>query len=132
MHNDLISDALTRVRNAVHAGKDRVNLPCSRVLGEVMRVLKEEGYIINFRKTGDTPATSLIRVRLKPTIKGRPVIRSMTRVSRSSRRVYTSYRKMPRVLRGMGIAIISTPKGIMTDTKARQLKVGGEVLCKVY
>jgi len=131
--NDLIADALTRIRNAVQAGQDRVTLPCSRTLNEIMRILKEEGYITNFRMVQDSGPLTQIRVQLKiSSNKKQPTIRSLQRVSRCSNRVYRGYRKLPRVLRGMGFAIVSTPKGIMTDKKAKQLKVGGEILCKVY
>ena len=130
--NDLIADALTRIRNAVQAGHERVTLPCSRTVGEIMRILKEEGYISNYRMIQDKPPETLIRVQLKPASKRRPVLRHLSRVSSSSLRIYSGYRKIPRVLRGLGVAIVSTPKGIMTDKKAKQLKVGGEILCKVY
>ncbi|MBI2871541.1 MAG: 30S ribosomal protein S8 [Candidatus Omnitrophica bacterium] len=130
--NDILADGLTQVRNAIHAGRERVTIPCSRTLSEVIRVLKEEGYILNYRIVQDHPPQSLIRVQLKPQDKANPPIQHIARVSKSSRRVYAGYGAIPAVLRGMGISILSTPKGIMTHRKAKQLKVGGEILCKVY
>jgi small subunit ribosomal protein S8 len=129
---DSIADAITRIRNAASAGKERVNLPSSRLMGEVVRVLKEEGYIANFRVAQDARSHSWIRVQLKKHDKNKPVIHNLARASKSSRRIYRGYKEMPRVLQGLGMAIVSTSKGIMTDRKARQLKVGGEVLCRVY
>ena len=133
---DPISDMLTRVRNAVMAGHTLVALPSSKIKVAIAKIMKEEGYITSFEVVdGKIPAQTVLRIRLKyvgERRERRPVITGLERISRPGRRVYTGKQEIPWVLSGMGIAIISTPKGVMTGQRARQLGVGGEVLCKVW
>jgi small subunit ribosomal protein S8 len=133
---DPISDMLTRVRNAVMAGHTTVALPSSKIKLAIAKILKEEGYITNFEVVdGKTPAQKVLRIRLKyvgERRERRPVITGLQRVSRPGRRVYSGKKEIPWVLSGMGIAILSTPKGVMTGQRARQLGVGGEILCMVW
>jgi len=129
--NDPIADMLTRVRNATMAHHKTVVIPYSRVKAEIARILKEEGYIKDFEIVNQKPAP-VLRVHLKYTQDRQPVLTGMKRVSKPGRRVYTSRTDIPWVLSGIGIAILSTPKGIMTGQKARRLGVGGEILCYVW
>lgn len=133
---DPISDMLTRVRNAVMAGHTMVALPSSKIKVAIAKIMKEEGYITSFEVVdGKIPAQTVLRIRLKyvgERRERRPVITGLERISRPGRRVYTGKQEIPWVLSGMGIAIISTPKGVMTGQRARQMGVGGEVLCKVW
>ncbi len=135
--SDPIADMLTRIRNAVMVGHSTVALPNSKLKTAIAKILKEEGYISNYEVVDDSnnPAHKVLRIRLKYVGERRnrqPVITGLERVSRPGRRVYTGKRKIPWVLSGMGIAILSTPKGVMTGQRARQLGVGGEVICKVW
>jgi small subunit ribosomal protein S8 len=133
---DPISDMLTRVRNAVMASHTLVALPSSKIKVAIAKIMKEEGYITSFEVVdGKIPAQKVLRIRLKyvgERRERRPVITGLERISRPGRRVYTGKQEIPWVLSGMGIAIISTPKGVMTGQRARQMGVGGEVLCKVW
>ena len=134
--NDPISDMLTRIRNAVSTGQPQVAMPSSTLKAEVARILREEGFIESFEVTeGEKVFERMLRVKLKyvgERRERRPVITGLVRVSRPGRRVYTRKQDIPWVLSGMGVAILSTPKGIMTGQRARQLGVGGEILCKVW
>jgi small subunit ribosomal protein S8 len=135
--NDPISDMLTRVRNAILAGQTVAAMPSSKVKAEIARILKEEGYIESYEVVSEeqTPSHTVLRVRIKyvgERRERRPVITGIVRVSRPGRRIYTRKQDIPWVLSGLGIAILSTPKGIMTGARARQLGVGGEILCKVW
>jgi len=134
--SDPISDMLTRIRNAVMAGNTMVVLPSSKIKVAIAKILKEEGFISSFEIVDGKIANSkVLRVRLKyvgERRERRPVISGLERVSRPGRRVYSGKRDIPWVLSGIGVAIISTPKGVMTGQRARQLGVGGEVLCKVW
>ncbi len=134
--NDPISDMLTRIRNAVSTGQPAVAMPNSTIKSEIARILKEEGFIEGFEVTdAEKVYQRILRLRLKYTGERRqrtPVITGLVRISRPGRRVYTQKQDIPWVLSGMGIAILSTPKGIMTGQRARQLGVGGEILCKVW
>lgn len=134
--NDPIGDMLTRIRNAVMAGHQMVAMPSSKLKTAIAKILKEEGYIASYEVVeGKTAGQRILRIRLKYVGERRnrkPVITGLERVSRPGRRVYTGKREIPWVLSGMGIAILSTPKGVMTGQRARQLGVGGEVLCKVW
>jgi small subunit ribosomal protein S8 len=134
--NDPIADMLTRIRNANMVGKTLVSMPSSKIKVEIARILKEEGYIESYEVVeGDSPAKKTLRVRLKyvgERRNRRPVITGLERVSRPGRRIYTKKEDIPWVLSGMGIAILSTPKGVMTGQQARKLGVGGEILCKVW
>ncbi len=127
-NTDPISDFLTLIRNASRAKKESADVPNSRINREILGILKKEGYISDFKAL---EASNKIRVYLKY-VSQHSVIKNLKRISRSGLRVYVSQRKMPNVLRGLGIAIISTSKGILTNKEARELKVGGEILCYVW
>jgi len=134
--SDPIADMLTRIRNAVTAGHTTVAIPNSKLKSSIAKILKEEGYISGFEVVdGQTSVHKVLRIRLKYVGERRdrrPVIAGLERISRPGRRVYTGKKDIPWVLSGMGISIISTPKGVMTGHRARQLGVGGEVLCQVW
>jgi len=134
---DPIADMLTRIRNAVMAGHTTVALPSSKIKAAIAQILKEEGYIGGYDSVEDNKqaAFKVLRIRLKYVGERRdrrPVISGLERISRPGRRVYTGKQEIPWVLSGMGIAILSTPKGVMTGQRARQLGVGGEIICKVW
>lgn len=135
--NDPIADMLTRIRNSVMVGQSTVAMPSTKMKAEIARILKEEGFIEGFEEV-DPEAGAVqktLRVKLKyvgERRQRRPVITGLVRISRPGRRVYTRKQEIPWVLAGMGISILSTPKGIMTGQRARQLNVGGELLCKVW
>ncbi len=131
---DPIADMLTRVRNALMVGQAMVAIPSSKIKVEIARILKEEGYVEDYYVTDDKPQP-VLRIRLKYTggrRNRRPVIAGVERVSKPGRRIYTRKTDIPWVLSGMGIAILSTPKGVLTGQQARRLGVGGEVLCYVW
>ncbi len=134
--NDPIADMLTRIRNGVLVGLSVVAMPNSSIKTEIARILKEEGFIEGYEEAeGDKPTQKVLRIRLKyvgERRQRRPVITGIERVSRPGRRVYTRKEDIPWVLSGMGVAILSTPKGVMTGARARQIGVGGEILCKVW
>jgi small subunit ribosomal protein S8 len=134
--SDPIADMLTRVRNAVMIGQSLTAMPHSKVKVEIAKILKEEGYIEGYEVAdGERPGEKVLRVKIKYVGERRerkPVITGLERVSRPGRRVYTKKHDIPWVLAGIGVAILSTPKGIMTGQRARQLGVGGEILCKVW
>lgn len=134
--SDPIADMLTRVRNAVLASNQIVALPSSNIKVSIAKIMKEEGFIQSYEVVdGNIAGQKILRMRLKYVGERRqrkPVISGLKRVSRPGRRVYTGKAKIPWVLSGMGIAILSTPKGVMTGNRARQLGVGGEVLCKIW
>jgi len=127
---DPIADMLTRIRNANIVFKDEVEIPASKTKLEIARILKESGYIRNCEVVGDTK--KVIKVSMKYEPARNRTISGLKRVSKPGLRVYTKANNVPRVLEGFGIAILSTPKGIMTNKKAREEKVGGEVLCYVW
>jgi len=133
---DPIADMLTRIRNGVSIGQPFVAMPHSNLKAEIAKILKEEGYIEAYEVAdGETPGQKVLRVKIKYIGERRerkPVLSGIVRVSRPGRRVYTKKQDIPWVLAGMGVAILSTPKGIMTGQRARQLGVGGEILCKVW
>jgi small subunit ribosomal protein S8 len=134
MTSDPIADMLTRVRNALMAGKNDVDVPRSNLKVEIARILKEEGYIEDYA-VGEEAPIPMIHIKLKyygSRRTRRPVITNLTRVSKPGRRVYSKRDELPRVLSGSGIAIVTTPKGVMTADQARRLRVGGEVLCYVW
>ena len=128
---DPIADLLTRIRNASREGHEKLEVPASRVKANVVRVLKEEGYIKNFRLMREE-GLPVIKIYLKYTEGGSSVIQGIRRISRPGLRRYSGYDAFPRPLSGAGIAIVSTSKGVMTGSKARQIKVGGEILCEVW
>ena len=130
MYTDPISDMLTRVRNAIMAKHEKVEVPSSKIKKIITEILKEEGYIKNFKVVNDEGKEKII-IYLKY-FKDEPVIRGIERVSKPSRRVYKGVDELPEVLGGYGIAIVSTSKGVMTNKKAKELGVGGEVICKVW
>ncbi len=136
MNTDPIADMLTRLRNALMAGHASMSAPSSKLKLAIAQILKEEGYIEDFAVVSDdgVPQPTL-RLTLKYVgvrREKRPVISGLERVSTPGRRVYARRKEIPWVLSGMGIAILSTPKGVMTGSRARQLGVGGEVLCKIW
>lgn len=129
---DPIADYLTRLRNAIQAKHRVVEIPASNLKKDITKILFEKGYILNYKFEEDGPqGTIKIALKYNPQSKVN-AIKSLTRVSTPGMRKYTGYREIPRVINGLGIAIISTSKGVMTDKEASELKIGGEVLCYVY
>ena len=130
---DPIADYLTRLRNAISAGHRVVEIPSSRLKQEITKVLFDKGYILNYKFEDVDECRAIIKVALKyDHAQKTNAIKALKRVSRPGLRRYVGYRDLPRVLNGLGIAILSTSKGVMTDKEARDLKVGGEVLCYIY
>lgn len=129
---DPIADMLTRIRNGLRAGHEEVAVPHSNVKEEIARVLKEEGYINSYNVEGEDAATKKIVISLKYTADKRRVITNLKRISKPGLRVYVKGEQVPRVLNGLGIAIISTSKGMMCDRDARKNNVGGEVVAYVW
>ena len=134
--SDPIADMLTRVRNAIMAGHSVTAMPSSKIKADIAKILKEEGFIKSYQVVdGEHPGQKVLRIRLKyvgERRKRRSVLTGLERVSRPGRRIYTGKRDIPWVLSGMGVAILSTPKGVMTGQQARKLGVGGEVICKIW
>lgn len=128
---DPIADMLTRIRNANAAGHDQVSVPASKIKAEIARILKEEGFIQDWTWVQDGPQGTL-RITLKYGPKRERVLRGIRRVSKPGRRVYVRRPEIPRVRAGLGVAILSTSRGILTDRQARRLGVGGEVVCYVW
>ncbi|MEL6679154.1 MAG: 30S ribosomal protein S8 [Pseudomonadota bacterium] len=131
MMNDPLGDMLTRIRNAQMRGKTSVSTPASKVRAWVLDVLKDEGYIRGYEKADGHSGQGELRIELKY-FDGEPVIRELKRVSKPGRRVYKGVKEIPQVRQGLGVAIVSTPKGVMSDAQARTANVGGEVLCTVF
>jgi small subunit ribosomal protein S8 len=131
MMTDPIADMLIRIKNALMARHKTVVVPGSKLKLEIARILKEEGYIEDYRVIEEKPQIK-IEIVLKYDEKKRPVIAGIKRVSKPGRRIYRGYKELPKVLNGMGIAIISTSQGIMTDHEARKRRVGGEVICEIW
>jgi len=131
MMTDPISDMLIRIKNALMARHKTVVVPGSKLKLEIARILKEEGYIEDYRVVEEKPQIK-IEIVLKYDDKKRPVIAGIKRVSKPGRRIYRGYKELPKVLNGMGIAIISTSQGIMTDHEARKRRLGGEVICEIW
>jgi small subunit ribosomal protein S8 len=131
MTSDPIADMLTRVRNALAARHPKVDVPASKLKTEIARILKEEGYITNY-KVAEEGAKKTIKIYLKYGNDSRPVISEIHRVSRPGCRVYVGQQNIPRVLGGLGINILTTPRGVMTGRQARREGVGGEILCEVW
>ena len=129
--NDPLGDMLTRIRNAQMRGKPSVNTPASKLRRWVLDVLKDEGYIRGYSETEIVNGSSELEIELKY-YEGQPVIQEIQRVSKPGRRVYSSVKTMPVVRNGLGISIVSTPKGVMSDNAARENNVGGEILCRVF
>ena len=129
--NDPLGDMLTRIRNASMRGKSTVRTPASKVRRWVLDVLKAEGYIRSYEEAKSARGLPEIEISLKYS-DGQPVIRELRRVSTPGRRVYSGVKEIPQVRQGLGISIVSTPKGVMSDAQARSDNVGGEVLCTVF
>ncbi len=129
--SDPIADMLTRVRNALIARHQKVDVPASKLKTEIARILREEGYIVNF-KLAEEGAQKTIKIYLKYTATNQPAMTHIERLSRPGCRVYVSSSDIPRVLGGLGINILTTPKGVMTGRAARKEGIGGELLCQVY
>ena len=129
---DPIADLLMRIRNGIQEKFDKVDIPASRIKASVVRVLKEEGYVKNFRLMRDVEGHPIIKVHLKYDTKGTSVIRGIRRLSRPGLRKYSGYKEIPRPLSGAGLAIVSTSRGVLSGNSARKNKVGGEVLCEVW
>jgi small subunit ribosomal protein S8 len=129
--NDPIGDMITRIRNAQGRSKPKVSTPGSRLRVSVLEVLKTEGYIRGYTEVDHGDGRSELEIELKY-FDGTPVIRAIERVSKPGRRVYASVKALPRVNNGLGVAIVSTPKGVMADHAARDANVGGEILCTVF
>lgn len=131
MVTDPIADLLIRIQNAVRRGHETVSVPASKLKGEILRVLESDGFIASY-ETVVEEGHPMLRVRLRYTSDGKPVIVGMRRISKPGRRVYVGRRELPKVMGGMGVAIISNSKGIMTDQESRRANLGGEVLCYVW
>ena len=129
--NDPLGDMLTRIRNASMRGKSTVRTPASKIRKWVLDVLQSEGYIRGYEEVTDDRGLGEIEISLKY-FDGQPVIRELKRVSTPGRRVYTGVKEIPQVRQGLGVAIVSTPRGVMSDAQARTANVGGEVLCTVF
>jgi small subunit ribosomal protein S8 len=128
--SDPIADMLTRIRNGARSQKDLVNIRCSRICEGIAKVLKEEGYISDFDRIEDG-RQGVLRVQLKYDLDGNPVITEIARTSKPGRRLYAGSGDLPQVLGGLGIAIVSTSQGVMSDSNCRKANVGGEILCTV-
>jgi len=129
--SDPLGDMLTRIRNGQRAGLAEIESPASNLRANVLTVLKKEGYIRDFNETKSERGHPGLKIELKYH-EGQPVIREIARVSKPGRRVYSKIKDLPRYYGGLGIAILSTPRGVMSDSDARALNVGGEVLCRVF
>ena len=128
--SDPIGDMLARIKNAQMRSQKKVELPSSKFKCKIAEVLKDEGFIVNFETTeiSDKP---ILTIELKYNL-GNPVINTIERVSKPGRRIFSSAESLPKINNGLGIAIVSTPKGVMTDVNARKQKIGGEIICKVF
>ncbi|MBK9169353.1 MAG: 30S ribosomal protein S8 [Bryobacterales bacterium] len=131
MTSDPIADMLTRVRNALGASHPKVDVPASKLKAEIARILKEEGYILNY-KVAEEGSKKTIKIYLKYATNNAPVISKIERVSRPGCRVYVGHKEIPRVLGGLGVNILTTPRGVMTGRTAHREGVGGEILCQVW
>jgi small subunit ribosomal protein S8 len=130
-NQDPIADMLTRIRNANRVGRRLVLVRCSKICKGIAQVLKDEGFIDDFDAVEDSTGQGQIRIRLKYASNGERVIHVLDRQSKPGRRLYTKVETLPRVLNGMGISVVSTSKGVMSDRRAREANVGGELLCTV-
>lgn len=134
--NDPIADMLTRIRNAVMSGQALVAMPSSKIKVEIAKIMKDEGYLEGYEMVeGENQIQKVLRLKIKYVGERRtrrPVISGIERISKPGRRIYTKKQNIPWVLSGIGVAILSTPKGVMTGARARQLGVGGEIICKVW
>jgi len=128
--SDPIGDLFARIRNAQMRSLNFVEVPASNFRLRILEVLKNEGYIINY-STSETDNKKIIKINLKY-YEGAPVIREIKRISKPGRRVYSKASSIPKILNGLGVAILSTPKGVMSDTEARKNNLGGEIICRVF
>ncbi len=128
---DPIADMLTRIRNATMVRHDRTDIPASKMKLELAKILKQEGYIRTFKVLEEGPQ-GVLRIYLKYSDDGEPVIHGLRRVSKPGRRVYRGVEELPKVRNGLGIAIVSTNRGVVTDEQARRLRTGGEILCEIW
>lgn len=131
MTTDPIADLLTRIRNAHLAKHDRLDVPASKVKAEICRLLREEGFIRNYREVEAQPS-NMLRIFLRYTPEGEPAIRHIKRISVPGRRVYRKADEVRPVLNGLGVGLVSTSKGLLTDTQARDQRVGGELVCEIW
>jgi small subunit ribosomal protein S8 len=129
--SDPLGDMLTRIRNGQQAHKPVVQSPASKIRANVLEVLQREGYIRGYKRAEVRPGVAELMIELKY-VDGEPVIRELLRVSKPGRRVYSRVSDLPRVYNGLGISILSTPRGVMSDNEARAANVGGEILCRVF
>jgi small subunit ribosomal protein S8 len=129
--SDPLGDMLTRIRNGQRARQAVIAAPASKFRANVLEVLKREGYIRGFTRSDVRPGVVELQIELKY-VDGEPVIREISRISKPGRRIYSKINDLPRVYNGLGIAILSTPRGVMSDNEARAANVGGEVLCRVF
>ena len=129
--SDPLGDMLARIKNGQRARKTVIESPASKVRANVLEVLQREGYIRGYTRQEVRPGVSELKIELKY-VDGEPVIREITRVSKPGRRIYSKIADLPRIYNGLGIAILSTPRGVMSDNEARAANVGGEVLCRVF
>ena len=128
---DPIGDMFTRIRNGQMRNLNHVNIPASKFRSKILEILKTEGYINNFYLENDKKNLKVIKVNLKY-YEGSPVIKEIKRISKPGRRVYSRATSIPKVMNGLGLAILSTPKGVMSDAEARKNNVGGEIICRVF
>ena len=129
--SDPLGDMLTRIRNGQRSGKATISTPASKLRANVLEVLKKEGYIRGWERSESGGGKAEIAIELKY-YEGEPVIKAISRVSKPGRRVYSSIKDLPKIRNGLGISILSTPRGVMSDADARVANVGGEVLCRVF
>ncbi len=132
MLSDPIADMLTRIRNAVRGYKETVDIPASKFKERIAKILETEGYVRNVERVKLESGFEVIRMGLKYGVKREPVLKSITRISRPGRRAYVTSENLPKIRAGLGIAIVSTSKGLMVDRDARKSGVGGEVICEVW
>lgn len=129
--NDPLGDMLTRIRNGLHARKSVIDCPASKLRANVLEVLKREGYIRSYERVEEKPGVSKLSIELKYA-DGEPAIKELRRISKPGRRVYSKISDLPKIYNGLGISILSTPQGVLSDGEARKANVGGEVLCRVF
>ena len=129
--SDPLGDMLTRIRNGQQAHKSVIESPASKIRANVLEVLQREGYIRGYSRQEVSPGIAELKIELKY-VDGEPVIREISRVSKPGRRIYSKLVDLPRVYNGLGISILSTPRGVMSDNEARAANVGGEVICRVF
>lgn len=128
---DPIADMLSRIRNGIGAGHDSINMPASKLKREIARILQQEGYIADYEMVQDE-YQGVLKIKLKYTEDGEPIIHGIERISRPGRRVYRGKAEIPQVLDGLGVSIVSTSRGVLSGTEASRTGVGGEVLCQVW